>query len=55
MREREAKECGARGLPSYLRDSRVGMDRAQLEELPVYRIRLIIPGITMRNMGSSFR
>lgn len=25
------------------------------EASPVYRIRLIIPGITMRNMGSSFR
>lgn len=23
--------------------------------LPVYRMRLIIPGITMKNMGSSFR
>lgn len=29
--------------------------QVQQKASPVYRMRLIIPGITMRNMGSSFR
>ena len=38
--------------------SKIGVhwgEHVGIKNLPVYRMRLIIPGITILNMGSSFR
>ena len=54
MAQKKGNE-GSGELPKSLGASKGKMAVAQVEELPVYKIRLTIPVMIMRNMGNSFR